>query len=122
MSDTQIPVTSPTPEPERVFRRTPELEIVEDDQALYVAADLPGVAPGDVEVSLNDGVLALRGRARQGSNGSTIVTEFVRQLTLRDPARYAGEQIDAVLRHGVLELRIPKHERAKRRQIPVTVN
>jgi HSP20 family protein len=120
MSDTQV--TNTAPAPERVFRRTPELEIVEDEQALFVSADLPGVAAGDVEVALDDGVLTLRGRARQGSNGSTIVTEFVRQLTLSDPARYAGEQIDAVLRNGVLELRIPKHERAKRRQIPVTVN
>ena len=120
MTDTQA--ITPTAEPERVFRRTPELEIFEDDQALFVSADLPGVAAGDVEVALDDGVLAIRGRARQGTNGSAIVTEFVRRLTLTEPTRYAGEQIDAVLRNGVLELRIPKHERAKRRQIPVTVN
>lgn len=120
MSDTQV--TNPAPVQERVFRRTPELEIVEDEQALFVSADLPGVAAGDVEVALDDGVLTVRGRARQGTNGSTVITEFVRQLTLSDPSRYDGEQIGAVLSHGVLELRIPKHERAKRRQIPITVN
>jgi len=112
---TQVPA-------ERVFRRTPEIEIFEDEQALWVSADVPGVAGGDAEVSIDDGVLTLRGRARRGSNGNTIVTEFVRQLTLREPGRYNAEQVNAVLRNGVLELRIPKAERAKRRHIPVTVN
>lgn len=107
---------------ETVFRRTPDLEIVEDAQALWVSADVPGVAPGDAEVALDDGVLTVRGHARQGTNGGATVTEFIRRLTLREPARYDAERIEATLRHGVLDVRIAKHERAQRRQIPVTVN
>ena len=108
---------------ETVFHRTPDLEIVEDAQALWVSADVPGVAaPGDAEVALDDGVLTVRGHARQGTNGGATVTEFTRRLTLREPARYDGEHVEATLRHGVLDVRIPKHERARRRQIPVTVN
>ncbi|MEO8605727.1 MAG: Hsp20/alpha crystallin family protein [bacterium] len=119
--NTPTPTTAQTPA-ERVFRRTPEVEIFEDDQALWVSADVPGVSGDDVNVSIDDGVLTLRGRARRGSNGNTVVTEFVRQLTLREPSRYDADQVNAVLRNGVLELRIPKAERTKRRQIAVTVN
>ncbi|HEX9671828.1 MAG TPA: Hsp20/alpha crystallin family protein [Burkholderiales bacterium] len=123
MSQTEVTPTLAPQAPERVFRRTPEIEIVEDDQALWISAELPGVVPGDVEVSVEDGVLTLHGRVRQGSNGhATVVTEFARQLTLREPTRYDGERIEAVMRHGVLELRIPKHERAKRRQVPIAVH
>lgn len=127
---TEPTIATPTPTadrpaasaPERVFTRTPALEIYEDEQALWVAAELPGVAPADVEVTLDEAVLSVRGRARRGHNGDAVVTEYRRRLTLADPGRYDGEQIHASLRHGVLEVRIPKHARAQRRQIPVSVH
>lgn len=121
-TEVQAHNATPSQVAERVFRRTPEIDVYEDDQALWVSADVPGVGAGDVEVSLEDGVLTLRGRARHGSNGHSVVTEFARQLTLREPSRYLADEVNAVLRNGVLELRIPKAERAKRRQIPVTIN
>jgi HSP20 family protein len=108
--------------PERIFRRTPDVEVVEDSQALWIEADMPGVAPGDVEVTLDDGTLTMRGRARHGSNGNTIVTEFARRFSLRDPGRYDTEQIHATVRNGTLALRIPRGAAAQRRQVPVTVN
>lgn len=110
------------PAPEKLFRRTPDVEIVEDPQALCIEADMPGVAPGDVEVGLDDGVLTIRGRARHRTNGSAIVTEFARRFSLREPARYDTEQIHATLRNGTLALRVPKRASAQRRQIPITVN
>jgi HSP20 family protein len=115
---------SPSDAPERVFRRTPEVEIYEDEQALFVSADVPGVAPGNVDVSLEGGVLTLHARAEHGEHngGTRTVTEFARRFTLREPERYDAEQVSATLRHGVLELRLPKAARARRRQIPVTVN
>jgi HSP20 family protein len=113
-----------TSAPERVFRRTPEVEIYEDEQALFVSADVPGVAPGNVDVALEGGVLTLHARAEHGEHngGTRTVTEFARRFTLREPERYDAEQVSATLRHGVLELRLPKAARARRRQIPVTVN
>ena len=105
---------------ERVYRRTPEVEIFEDEQALYVSADVPGVEPGNLEVSLDEGVLSVAARAEQRGDAG-VATEFRRRFTLREPSRYDAEQISATLRHGVLELRLPKSERSRRRQIPVTV-
>ena len=105
---------------ERVYRRTPEVEIFEDEQALYVSADVPGVEPGNIEVSLDDGVLNVAARAEQRGDAG-VATEFRRRFTLREPSRYDADQISATLHHGVLELRVPKSERSRRRQIPVTV-
>lgn len=111
-------VTPATTAAQRVFRRTPEVEVFEDDQALFLSADVPGVAAGSVEVSLDDDVLSVSARAEQDG----VTTEFARRFTLREPSRYDATQISATLRHGVLDLRVPKAERAKRRQIPVSAS
>jgi HSP20 family protein len=103
----------------RLRYRTPNVEVFEDGQALWVSADLPGVAPGSVDVAIDHGVLTIS--APIGTNGDTPAT-FRRRFTLAEPSRFDTEHVNAVFRHGVLELRLPKADRAKRRQIPVTVN
>ncbi|MGH7788246.1 MAG: Hsp20/alpha crystallin family protein [Candidatus Binatia bacterium] len=113
------------PTPEQVYVRTPEVEIFENDEALWVSADMPGVAPGNVDVSLDDGTLTVDGRVadsdRAGAEPRTA-RHFRRRFALRDPNRFDTEHISAVLRHGVLEVRLPKAAQARRRQIPVSVN
>lgn len=108
-----------TDTPQRVYHRTPEVEIFEDDDALFVSADVPGVEPGQVNVSLEGGVLSIAARVPRRGDG--VVTEFRRRFTLREPSRYDADQVSATLHDGVLELRLPKTERGRRRQIPVTV-
>ena len=99
---------------------TPLVEIFEDDQTLFVSADLPGVAPGDVEVALDGGRLSLVGRVAKSDR--TSQRTYRRGFTLNDPSRFDTDHISAVLRHGVLEVRVPKAERAKPRQINVTTH
>lgn len=108
---------------ERVDYVTPAVEIVEDEQALTLTADLPGVGPGNVEVSLQDGHLTLVGRVERRANGTPKVARaYRRRFTLSNPSGFDTDHISAVLRHGVLELRLPRAEKAKPRQINVTVN
>ncbi len=45
--------------------RLPSVDIQEQDQRYVVHADLPGVAPEDIEVTLEDGVLAIQGTRRR---------------------------------------------------------
>src|SRR5262249_18431948 len=77
---------------------TPPVEICEAAQALWVSADLPGVAAGDVEVALHDDVLTFTGRVAESDHA------FRRRFTLSDPSRFDTEHISAALRHGVLEV------------------
>ena len=104
--------------PERVDYVTPAVEIVEDDQAVTLTADLPGVAPGNVEVSLHDGQLTVLGRVERRSTGGSHARAYRRRFAL-NPSGFDTEHISAVLRHGVLELRLPRAEKAKPRQITV---
>jgi len=99
---------------------TPPVEVFEDDQALWVSADLPGVAAGDVEVAFDSGRLSLIGRVAKSDRRPERV--YRRGFNLADSGRFDTDQISAVLRHGVLEVRVPKAERAKPRQINVTTH
>jgi HSP20 family protein len=101
---------------------TPAVEIVEDDQAVWVEADLPGVSVDTVEVAVDDGYLTVAGRVTNGANGTDSARTYRRRFALSDPSHFDTEHISAVLRHGVLALRLPKVAPAQPRKIPITVN
>jgi len=104
----------------------PALESFMQDDTLIVRADLPGVDPNEVEVSVIGDMLSLRGKRceiheegidffhREVSYGS-----FERSLKL--PAGVNVEDITASYRNGVLELRIPVPREGAARKVPVKI-
>ena len=107
----------------------PDVDIHEDDQALWVWADMPGVDQESVEVELNDDVLRLEGRvsAHDYDGLSPIYTEYnvgnyLRRFTLANGDRFERDKVSARLMNGVLEVRLPKAEKARPRRIDVSVS
>ena len=106
---------------------SPPVDIEETPEAFVLRADLPGVSQKDVKVSFTGDTLVLRGERKRESEkheGSLHRTErvygaFERTFTLTSPVR--GDQIKATYRDGVLEIRVPKAEEAKVREIEVQV-
>jgi HSP20 family protein len=103
---------------------SPATDIFEDDNAITVLADMPGVKAQDLKIDLRESVLTLTGRVTAPENGSEsfVLREyesgvFFRQFTLSETIDQA--KIDARLTDGVLRLELPKVERAKPRQIAV---
>jgi HSP20 family protein len=103
---------------------SPATDIFEDDNAITVLADMPGVKAQDLKIDLRENVLTLTGRvtALENGNESVVLREyesgmFFRQFTLSETIDQA--KIDARLTDGVLRLELPKVERAKPRQIAV---
>jgi HSP20 family molecular chaperone IbpA len=110
------------PRPGRVF--TPDVDIFEDDQAIKILADLPGVTPDGLTIDLRDDVLSLTGRVESitAEDESDVLGEydtgtFFRQFTLSDVIDQST--IDAHLHEGVLRLVLPKAESARPRQITI---
>ena len=111
--------------PERYF--VPEVDIAETDDALVLYADMPGVPPDAVEVEIDGDVLRLEGRVstKEYEGLAPLYTEYnvgswMRRFTLADAHRFDADRIAARLVNGVLELRLPKSERAKLRRIPIS--
>jgi HSP20 family protein len=89
----------------------PPVDVREEDDRFVIEADLPGLAPTDIEITADKGVLTLRGERKADKRAGyerieRVSGSFTRRFTLPDNAQ--AEQIRARFNHGVLELTIPK--------------
>jgi len=104
---------------------TPAVDIKEEDGRFVLKADVPGVDPKDIDVTMEDGVLTIKGERRYESedeaNGYKRVERsygtFYRRFSLPDTAN--AEDITAKGKDGVLEVVIPKLEKVQPRRITV---
>jgi HSP20 family protein len=104
----------------------PDVDIREDDDALWLWADMPGVKQENISVDLDEGVLTVRGEVslEEYEGLDPVYTEynvgnFVRRFTLPTSSRFDTDRIAARVSAGVLEVEIPKTEQARQRRIPV---
>ncbi len=103
----------------------PAVDIKEDDKAFTLMADIPGVDPDDIEVTMEKGVLTIKGERKsekktEEENYKRVERQygvFYRRFTLPDSANADG--IEAQSEHGVLKITIPKQEVAQSRRISV---
>lgn len=101
------------------------LDVSENQDNYMVKASIPGVDPDDVEITLHDNLLTIRGEMQQENaqeNGQYHLRErrcgsFMRSITL--PAAVDAEHVEANCDNGVLTLTIPKSPEAKPRRINI---
>ncbi len=103
---------------------TPPVDIAETDDRYVLTADLPGVSPEDIEISLEDNVLTLAGRradieadGRRRHYAERRTGRFLRRFTL--PATINGDAIEARSAHGTLAITVPKRAEVQPRRIEV---
>lgn len=109
---------------------TPQIDIHETDKAITLTAELPGVDEKDVDVSIHNGMLTLKGEKRyekkEGEGDARMVERhygsFERSFTL--PSDIDEEKIDAKYDKGVLKITLPKRPEAQSsmRHIPIGKN
>lgn len=103
----------------------PAADVREDESAYRFELDLPGVSPEAVELTIEAGVLTVRGEKRnrvEGENTRTHVAERVQGAFRRAfplPKDVAEDRIEAQFAHGQLTVRLPKLERPKARKIEI---
>lgn len=103
----------------------PVTDVYEDKDAVKIVAELPGVRPQDVKLSLENSVLTIRGeKKRQPEEETGWMHRLERQYgsferTFRLPSTVDSGRISADYEHGILTVTIPKAEKARPREIPV---
>lgn len=113
----------PAPREERPF--APAVDVYETDNELVVKAELPGVKKEDIEVSIKENSLCIRGEKKEEKEEKTetyhrverTYGRFERVIGL--PAGAKVESAKAEFKDGVLEIRIPKAESAKEKKIEI---
>lgn len=104
---------------------SPAVDIKEEDSKYVILADIPGVDPKDIEITMEAGVLTIKGeRADEkvsSGNGYKRVERahgtFYRRFSLPDTAD--ADKIEAKGKDGVLAIVIPKQEKVQPRRITV---
>ncbi|MFW6055676.1 MAG: Hsp20/alpha crystallin family protein [Thermodesulfobacteriota bacterium] len=103
---------------------TPAVDIYETEKEIVVLADMPGVRTDDVTIDLKDNTLTLSGdpQTQETKDETDILREYrtgkyYRQFTLSEIIDQ--EKIEAKLHDGVLNLVLPKVEKATPRKIEV---
>lgn len=102
------------------------IDIRQTDTAYTIEASVPGFAPEDVEVTLDQNVLTIRGTRKQESEDRTDgwirrerrQASVHRQVVL--PAEVNQSEITAGFENGVLTITVPRTEKAQPKRIPVT--
>ena len=103
------------------------LDVTTKGEDTIVRASLPGVAPEDIQVSIEDRVLTIKGQTDekfQDSDGQFVMRErrtgaFSRALRLPDSVD--PDKVQPRYEHGVLTITLPKAEAKRARQLPIQV-
>ena len=104
---------------------TPALDVTEGKDAITVKAELPGVEPKDINVSLEGDLLTVKGEKEQKKEEKDerlhrverTYGAFVRSVRL--PAAVDGSKVSASFKNGVVTITLPKTPGAKGTTIPI---
>jgi HSP20 family protein len=113
-------------QPLRHVRQYPPINVYDVGEGYILSAQLPGVAPEDVELSITGETLTMRGERKrpEGVKDDNYrrqerpMGRWARTITL--PDRVENDQVSASFSNGILSVRLPKAESAKPRHISVS--
>jgi HSP20 family protein len=105
----------------------PAINILEREDAMVITADLPGLKAEDVEVTVEEGTLSIRGERKleEAAEGETfhrverLYGSFERTFTL--PNSIDVDRIEARFSNGEMVLSLPKLEESKPRSVKIKV-
>ncbi|HSH28035.1 MAG TPA: Hsp20/alpha crystallin family protein [Wenzhouxiangella sp.] len=102
----------------------PAIDLKENRKGYVVRADLPGVDPDDIEVTMENGVLTVRGQREEERREEDDNIHRLERFTGRFERRFslpdaADDGVEAEMSKGVLEIRVPKSDKAVARKIEI---
>ena len=105
----------------------PSLDISETKNELVVKAEVPGMDPKGIDISLSDGVLTIKGEKKQEKEEKEADYHLVERSygafvrSVRLPKEVQSDKISASYKDGVLKVALPKSEEAKKKEIKIKV-
>ena len=106
----------------------PAVDVLESKESYLIRAELPGMKREDIKVEVKDGTLVLSGERKSEKpaegveyrHAERVAAKFWRSFSLPETVKQDG--IEATYKDGILEIRVPKAEEAKPRQIEISVH
>lgn len=106
---------------------SPAVDIYDSKDNVMVKADIPGLTKDDIEVTVQGDTLFIKGEKKQEKEVKE--KDYIRterfygnfQRAVRLPAEVQSDKVEATYKNGVLELVLPKSEKAKPKQIKLDI-
>ena len=106
---------------------SPQVDIREDENAIYLEADLPGLSKKEIKVTIDDNILSISGTREDVKESEDQIYRyerkrgaFERRFSLDD--RVDTSKVDAQFKNGVLSLTLPKKEESKPKVLDIKVS
>jgi len=109
------------------FFRTPLANIVDEGDHFSITAELPGLEKGDIEISVRNGALEIKGEQKneiEDKKEGYLRREYSSSSYYRSfklPENIDEDKIEAKLEKGVLKLSLPKIEEEKKKEKKIEV-
>lgn len=111
-----------------MMTRMPAVDVFEEKDSIVIKAEIPGLAKEDVTIQLTDSMLTIKGEKKREEEVKEddyyrcerSFGSFSRAVGL--PCEVKADQVKASFKNGVLEVRMPKTEEAKRKAITVKID
>ena len=105
----------------------PSLDVAETKDEIVVKAEVPGMDPKNIDISLSDGLLTIKGEKKQEREEKEEDYHLVERSygtftrSIRLPKEVRRDKISASYKNGVLKVTLPKSEEAKQKEIKIKV-
>jgi len=105
----------------------PSLDLSETKNDLIVKAEVPGIDPKDIDISLDKDILTIKGEKKQETEEKEENYHFIERTygalarSIRLPREVQSDKINASYKNGVLRVTLPKSEEAKKKEIRIKV-
>lgn len=105
----------------------PAVDLFEEGDELILKAELPGIKKEDIDITLNDGSITLSGEKKNENEvkkkdyykWESTYGSFCRMFTL--PTEVQADKVKSTFKDGILEVRMPKSEQAKSKEVKVKI-
>jgi HSP20 family protein len=119
--------TRPSRKGEGLEEWIPSLDVSETKNDIVVKAEIPGMDPKDMDISLSNDILTIKGEKKQEKEEKEedyhlierSYGKFIRSLRL--PGEVKGDKINATYKNGVLSITLPKSEEVKKKELKIKV-
>lgn len=106
---------------------SPRVDMSETDNGLEIVADLPGMEKKDVNVTLEDNLLTIKGERKEEKENKDKHFHTIERRSgsfyraVRLPIEVEAKAVEAAFKNGVLTLRLPKSKEAKQKTVQIDI-
>ncbi len=107
---------------------SPRIDVYEEGTDVVIKTEVPGMEKDEIDISLDGNTLILKGEKKKEENIEDKDYSYCERYfgtftrTIELPAEVQADKVSAILKNGVLKIRLPRQETAKKKEVKIKVD